>query len=164
MDARFLFLPYVRSIFSWRLIQLFRAFSLGLTFLTMEVAMKGRIGPSLRSTVTLRPDFPESIGALGLAIPRWVRRARAIPSTDQMSGWLLSLTSTLTLSFCSSRDSTSSLTYARISLSPSSSRGTFCPRRSSRSVRENWTDGVLGYLLLPYPFEACSEELSDVLG
>src|SRR3989442_5384699 len=103
------------------------------------------------------------MGALGLAIPRWVLRARAIHSTDQMSGWLLSLTSMLTLSFCSSRDSTSPLTYARISLSPSSSRGTFCPRRSSRSVRENWTDGVLGYLLLPYPFEVCSKELSDVL-
>src|SRR2546422_3976278 len=79
-----------------------------------------------------------------------------------MSGWLLSLTSMLTLSFCSSRDSTSPLTYARIWFSPSSSRGTFCPRRSSRSVRENWTDGVLDYLLLPYPFEVCREELSDV--
>src|SRR5712691_2417305 len=69
----------------------------------------------------------------------------------------------LTLSFCSSRDSTSPLTQARIWLSPSSSRGTFCPRRSSRSVRENWTEGVLAYLLLSYPFEVCCEELSDVL-
>src|SRR5712664_1761768 len=110
MDARFLFLPYVRSIFSWRLIQLFRAFSLGLTFLTMDVAMYGLIGPSLWSTVTRRLDFPESMGALGLAMPRCVLRARAIPSTDQMSGWLLSLTSMLTLSFCSSRVSTSPLT------------------------------------------------------
>src|SRR2546422_108450 len=80
-----------------------------------------------------------------------------------MSGWLLSLTSMLTLSFCSSRDSTSPLTYASISLSPSSSRGTFCPRRSSRSVRENWTVGVLAYLLFPNPFEVCCEELSDVV-
>src|SRR5712691_6160733 len=69
----------------------------------------------------------------------------------------------LTLSFCSSRDSTSPLTQARIWLSPSSSRGTFCPRRSSRSVRENWTEGVLAYLLLSYPFEVCCEELPDVL-
>src|SRR5947209_10436408 len=80
-----------------------------------------------------------------------------------MSGWLLSFTSMLTLSFCSSRDSTSPLTQARIWLSPSSSRGTFCPRRSSRSVKENWTEGVLAYLLLSYPFEVCCEELSDVL-
>src|SRR5437667_4478236 len=80
-----------------------------------------------------------------------------------MSGWLLSLTSMLTLSFCSSRDSTSPLTYAKIWLSPSSSRGTFCPRRSSRSLSENWTEGVLAYLLLSYPFEVSCEELSDVL-
>src|SRR5438093_3412727 len=79
-----------------------------------------------------------------------------------MSGWLLSFTSMLTLSFCSSRDSTSPLTQARIWLSPSSSRGTFCPRRSSRSARENWTEGVLAHLLLSYPFEVCCEELSDV--
>src|SRR6266571_5221323 len=121
------------------------------------------MGPSLRSTITVRPDFPERMGALGLAMPRWVLRARAIPSTDQMSGWLLSLTSMLTLSFCSSRVSTSPLTYASIWLSPSSARGTFCPRRSSRSVRENWTEGVLAYLLLSYPFEVGCEELSDVL-
>src|SRR5438093_6378790 len=80
-----------------------------------------------------------------------------------MSGWLLSFTSMLTLSFCSSRDSTAPLTQARIWLSPSSSRGTFCPRRSSRSARENWTEGVLADLLLPYPFEVRCEELSDVL-
>src|SRR5437667_4735164 len=80
-----------------------------------------------------------------------------------MSGWLLSLTSMLTLSFCSSRDSTSPLTYASIWLSPSSSLGTFCPRRSSRSARENWTEGVLAYLLLSYPFEVGCEELSDIL-
>src|SRR6267378_2112124 len=69
----------------------------------------------------------------------------------------------LTLSFCSSRDSTSPLTKAKISLSPSSSLGTFWPRRSSRSVSENWTAGVLAYLLLSYPFEVRCEELSDVL-
>src|SRR6266568_3294609 len=46
---------------------------------------------------------------------------------------------------------------------PSSSRGTFCPRRSSRSLSENWTEGVLADLLLSYPFEVCCEELSDVL-
>src|SRR5439155_26823446 len=48
-------------------------------------------------------------------------------------------------------------------LSPSSSRGTFCPRRSSRSARENWTEGVLADLLLSYPFEVRCEKLSDVL-
>src|SRR6266702_1009123 len=78
-----------------------------------------------------------------------------------MSGRLLSLTSIETAS--PSSDSTSPLTKARISLSPSLSRGTVLPSRPSRSSSENCTLGILAHRLVPNPFQVRSEKLANIL-
>src|SRR5438093_7857164 len=78
-----------------------------------------------------------------------------------MSGRLLSLTSIETAS--PSSDSTSPLTNARISLSPSLSRGTVLPSIPSRSVSENCTLGILAHRLVPNPFQVRSEQLANIL-
>ena len=140
MEAFFRFLPYVWSSFSWRLIQLFRASSVGFSPLTIAAEMNGLIGFRRLSIITFRFDLPRTLISLILPVPSWLRRTRAIPSTDHKSGRLLSLTSIETAS--PSSDSTSPLTYPKISLRPSLSRATAFPRRSSRSVSENCTLGV----------------------
>src|SRR6266516_2692839 len=78
-----------------------------------------------------------------------------------MSGRLLSLTSIETAS--PSSDSTSPLTKARISLSPSLSRGTVLPSRPSRSSSENCTLGILAHRLVPNPFQVRGEQLANIL-
>src|SRR2546428_9947586 len=117
----------------------------------------------LLSTITSSLDGPASVSFFREASPRNPRSARATPSTDHMSGWLLSLTSTFTVSVCSSSDSTSPLTYAKTWFSPSLSLGSLSPSRFSRSDRDSCTDGVLLDRLFPDPFEVCSENLAYVL-
>src|SRR6266566_3378840 len=123
--------------------------------------MKGRIAFTCLSTTTLRPDLPATLICLLRPVPSWYLRARAIPSTDQMSGRLLSLTSIETAS--PSSDSTSPLTNARISLRPSTSRGTVLPSNPSRSFRENCTLGILAHRLVPNPVKVRSEQLANIL-
>src|SRR5439155_18073561 len=77
-----------------------------------------------------------------------------------MSGRLLSLTSIEAAS--PSSDSTSPLTNAKISLRPSTSRGTVLPSNPSRSFRENCTLGVLAHRLVPNPFQVRSEQLANI--
>src|SRR6266705_1017903 len=123
--------------------------------------MKGRIAFTCLSTTTLRPDLPATLICLLRPVPSWYLRARAIPSTDHMSGRLLSLTSIETVS--PSSDSTSPLTNARISLRPSLSRGTVFPNNLSRSVSENCTLGVLAHRLVPNPVQVRGEQLANIL-
>src|SRR5438552_12406437 len=78
-----------------------------------------------------------------------------------MSGRLLSLTSIEAAS--PSSDSTSPLTNAKISLRPSTSRGTVLPSNPSRSFRENCTLGILAHRLVPNPFQVRSEQLANIL-